>query len=55
MNYYWLKFAVWYHTNVCFTDTEIQLFFFHLLRKDVAATRSNIEVLAEFKQWLLIV
>lgn len=52
--YQWLKLAVWYHTNFCFTESEIQLLAVRFIRKNTIDV-SKLNVVADMKHWVIVI
>lgn len=52
--YMWLKIAVWYHTNFCFSDSEVQILRIRFIRKGTIDT-SKLDVIADMKQWVIVI
>lgn len=52
LQYYWLKLAVWYHTNFCFTENELQLLNIRFIRKNTT-DESKLNILVDGKHWIV--
>lgn len=52
LQYCWLKLVVWYHTNFCFNENEIQLLSLRFIRKNTV-DESNLNILVDGKHWIV--
>ena len=55
LQYYWLKMMVWYHTNFCFSDDEVQMLSIRFVRKGSSAKVSTQDVVAVTKNWIVVI
>ena len=54
MQYYWLKIVVWYHTNFCFSENEVQILSIHIIRKNTI-DESKLNVVVDGKHWIVVI
>lgn len=52
LQYCWLKLAVWYHTNFCFNENEIQLLSLRFIRKNTV-DELKLNILVDGKHWIV--
>ena len=54
IKYQWLKLLVWYHTNFCFTDSEVQMLSIRFIRKNTIDT-TKLNIVADMKHWVVVI
>lgn len=55
LRYCWLRLMVWYHTNFCFSENEVQLLSVRFIRKGSPVKVSTVDVVAVTKNWIIVV